>query len=221
VARIAGSSGARTAAAIRRAALRLIWRQGYAAMNLRALAAAVGIRPSSLYNHIETKQALLFDLIAAHLTSLLDATEAALERAGPDTLDRLRAFAAHHVLYHLEKPAEVHVANAELRALDPPNRARAIALRRRYEALLIDLLERGAAEGRLAIADSHVAAYAILAMLTGVCVWYKPGGRLSKAAVVDQHVALMLAGARGPILTGGSACQLNRPTNYPSCTDAS
>ncbi len=194
MARIAGSSGARTAEAIRRAALRLIWRQGYAAMNLRDLAAEVGIQPSSLYNHIETKQALLFDLVHDHLTALLAATDAALEAAGPDTLERLRAFAAHHVLYHLEKRAEVYIANSELRALDPPNHGRVVALRRAYEARLITLLEAGMAEGRLAVADITVAAYAILAMLTGVCTWYRPGGRLSNAEIVDQHVALVMAG---------------------------
>ena len=103
MARITGSSGARTAAAIRRAALRLIYRHGFAAMNLRDLAAEVGIQPSSLYNHIASKQALLSDLMQEHMEALLAATDAALAAAGPGVMDRLRAFLGHHVLYHMER----------------------------------------------------------------------------------------------------------------------
>jgi AcrR family transcriptional regulator len=194
LARIAGFSGARTAAAIRRAALRLIWRQGFAAMNLRDLAAEVGIQPSSLYNHIATKQGLLLDLMRGHMEALIEATDAALAAAGPALPDRLRAFLAHHVTYHMERKHEVYAANFEMRALDPPNHARILGLRRTYERRLIALLEEGAREGLLEVADATVAAYAILAMLTGVCTWYRPGGRLSKAEIVEMHVALALNG---------------------------
>jgi AcrR family transcriptional regulator len=196
MARITGSNGERTAAAIRRAALRLIHRHGFAAMNLRELAAGVGIQPGSLYNHITTKQGLLFDLMQEHMTTLLAETDAALAAAGPVLLDRLRDFIAHHVLYHLERKQEVYIANFELRALDPPNAARILAMRRDYEDRLIALLEEGIAEGTLAVSDPRIAAYAMLAMLTGVCTWYKPGGRLGRAQIVALHVDLALDGVR-------------------------
>ena len=196
MARITGSNGARTAATIKRVALQLIWRHGFAAMNLRDLAAEVGIRPSSLYNHIASKQSLLFDLIHEHMTTLLAETDAALDAAGPEIMARLRAFVAHHVLYHLERKQEVFIANFELRALDPPNDARIVALRRSYEARLIALLDAGVAAGELEVADTRIAAYAALAMLTGVCTWYRPGGRLSKEALVSIHADLMLDGLR-------------------------
>jgi AcrR family transcriptional regulator len=198
MARTTGSSGARTAAAIRRAALGLICRQGYAAMNLRDLAAEVGITPGALYNHIETKQGLLFELMRAHMAALIASTDAALEAAGPDAppLTRLEAFIAHHLLYHVERRQEVFVANFELRALEPPNRARIVAMRRGYEGRLIALLEEGQAAGALEVADPRIAAYAILAMLTGICTWYRPGGRLSKGALVALHTGLVLDGIR-------------------------
>jgi AcrR family transcriptional regulator len=194
--RIAGSSGEKTAALIRRAALRLIHRQGFAAMNLRELAAEVGISPASLYNHMRTKQDLLFDLVHDHMTTLLAETDAALAAAGPTPMDRLRAFIGHHVLYHLERKREVYIANFELRALDPPNAAVILGLRHDYEARLIALLEEGVAAGLLTIEDVRVAAYAMLAMLTGVCTWYHPTGRLGRDEIVAVHVALALDGVR-------------------------
>lgn len=196
MARTTGSSGARTAAAIRRAALGLIHRQGYAAMNLRDLAAEVGITPGALYNHIETKQGLLYGIMREHMEALIAATDAALAAADPAPLARLEAFVAHHLLYHVERPQEVFIANFELRALEPVNRARIVALRRAYESRLIGLLERGAAEGALDVPEPRIAAYAVLAMLTGVCTWYRPGGRLSKDTLVALHTRLVLDGIR-------------------------
>ena len=50
--------------AIREAGVRLIYEHGYEGMNLRQLADAVGIQAGSLYNHIHTKQDLLFELVS-------------------------------------------------------------------------------------------------------------------------------------------------------------
>jgi len=196
MARITGSSGARTAAAIRRVALRLIHRQGFAAMNLRDLAAEVGIQPSSLYNHIASKQALLSDLMQEHMETLLAATDAALAAAGPGVMDRLCAFLDHHVLYHMERRQEVYIANFELRGLDELNYARIVAMRAGYEARLMALLREGVDAGALDIADIPVTAFAMLAMLTGICTWYRPNGRLGKAELVALHTELALNGIR-------------------------
>ena len=196
MARITGSNGARTAAAIRHAATRQIYRHGFAAMNLRTLAAEVGIQPSSLYNHIRSKQALLADLMQTHMDALLAATDAALALAGPVPLDRLRAFIGHHVLYHMERREEVYIANFELRALDAANYGRIVALRSAYERRLMALLEEGAAAGDLAIDDITVTAFALLAMLTGICTWYRPNGRLDKARLAALHTDLAIEGLR-------------------------
>src|SRR5690242_6756984 len=109
--RAAGSNGQRTAAAIRRVGLRLIYRRSFEAMSLRELAAEVGIQAASLYHHIRTKQDLLFELIREHMENLLAQSDAALDKAPVGATERLRAFIAHHILYHLEKKQEVFIAN--------------------------------------------------------------------------------------------------------------
>jgi AcrR family transcriptional regulator len=192
--RNAGSSGPRTAAAIRRAGLRLIYRRGYEAMTLRELAAEVGIQAASLYNHIRTKQDLLFDLIREHMETLLAQTDTALAEAPAGSMERLRAFIAHHVIYHLKKKQEVFVANFELRALEPQHYATIVTMRRAYEQKLIALLDVGVAKGEFEIRDTRITAYAILAMLTGACTWYKPEGRLTEAEVVELHTDMVLHG---------------------------
>jgi AcrR family transcriptional regulator len=201
MARTIGSHGPTTLEAIRKAGTRLIFEHGYEGMSLRHLAAEVGIQPGSLYNHISTKQELLFDLVQHHIKELLRQLDLALDgKAGPE--DRLRAFVAFHVSYHMTRKREVYIANSELRSLEPKNYAAVVALREAYERRLADILAEGVAQGAFALVDVQVATFAILAMLTGPCSWYRPGGRLSKDAIIATHEKLVLSGiapqAAGP-----------------------
>ncbi len=193
MARTIGSHGPTTMEAIRKAGLRLIFEHGYAAMSLRQLAAEVGIQPGSLYNHISTKQDLLFDLVQQHMNTLLRALEQALQdKEGPT--ERLRAFVGFHVTYHMTRKREVFIANSELRSLEPRNYAAIVALRTTYEQHLADILAEGVADGVFDVADVQVATFAIIALLTGVCTWYRPGGRLTREAIIAAHEKLVLSG---------------------------
>jgi len=191
--RTIGSHGPKTLEAIRKAGLRLIFEHGYEAMSLRQLAAEVGIQVGSLYNHIATKQELLFDLVQDHINELLRQLDLAL--AGKEEPhDRLRAFVAFHVTYHMTRKREVYIANSELRSLEPRNYEAVVALRSAYEQRLADILADGVAAGVFEVVDVQVATFAILALLTGLCNWYRPGGRLTREAIIAAHEKLVLSG---------------------------
>jgi len=193
MARTIGSHGPKTMEAIRKAGLRLIFENGYEAMSLRQLAAEVGIQAGSLYNHISTKQALLFDLIQDHINELLRQLDRALE-GKQEPVEKLRAFVAFHVTYHMTRKREVFIANSELRSLEPRNYETIVALRGAYEQRLAGILAEGAAKGVFAVTDVQVATFAIIALLTGLCTWYRPGGRLTREAIVEAHEKLVLSG---------------------------
>src|ERR1700747_3504140 len=191
--RTIGSYGPKTLEAIRKAGLRLIFEHGYEAMSLRQLAAEVGIQVGSLYNHISTKQELLFDLVQDHINELLRQLDLALEgKQGP--VEKLRAFVAFHVTYHMSRKREVFIANSELRRLEPKNYNAIVALRSAYEQRLAGILAEGVSEGVFEVVDVQVATFAILALLTGLCAWYRPGGRLTKEAIGTAHEKLGLSG---------------------------
>lgn len=193
MARTIGSHGPTTMEAIRKAGLRLIFEHGYEAMSLRQLAAEVGIQPGSLYNHINTKQELLSDLIQDHINDLLREIEEAL-RDKQTPVERLRAFVAFHVSYHMTRKREVFIANSELRSLEPRNYEAVVALRGAYERRLADILSDGMSDGVFDVVDVQVATFAIIALLTGLCSWYRPGGRLTKEAIIAAHEKLVLSG---------------------------
>jgi AcrR family transcriptional regulator len=179
--------------AIRKAGLRLIFEHGYEAMSLRQLAAEVGIQAGSLYNHISTKQELLFDLIQDHINELLRQLDRALDgKQAPE--ERLRAFVTFHVTYHMTRKREVFIANSELRSLEPRNYEAIVALRGAYEQRLAAILADGVEQGAFEVGDIQVATFAIIALLTGLCSWYRPGGRLTREAIVAAHEKLVLSG---------------------------
>ncbi len=184
---------------IRAAARSLIAERGFEAVSMRDIARRVGVRPSAIYNHFESKQALLADLMVAHM----ERTLAALDRALPcDAAPRARlaAFARFHVGYHLDEPEDVFVAYMELRSLDAANRAVLGRMRDRYERVLCRILQEGIAADAFAPADPRIEARALIAMMTGVTVWFQEDGRIDRAEVVEHYVKIVLrsVGAAAP-----------------------
>ncbi|SDR30337.1 TetR/AcrR family transcriptional regulator [Pseudovibrio sp. Tun.PSC04-5.I4] len=196
MARTKGSVGADTQKAIFEAARGLIETKGFGAMTLRQLAAEVGLQPGSIYRYFASKDALLQALMNQHMTSLIKDWEL-LEGKGDDPVSRLRAFVGFHIRYHIERRADVIIANLELRALGDEYRADVVEKRSHYEANLRSILAEGVETGVFPDVDLEVAAYAIIAMLTGVCFWYRPDGRLNIDEIISIHQKLVVSGVVG------------------------
>jgi len=97
----------------------------------------------------------------------------------------------------------VFAANIELRSLAPADLRRVVALRRRYEDILTEILRAGAAAGAFHVPDPRIATFAVLAMLTGVGSWYREGGRLGRRELVEQYTQLAMQGV-GAVDTGSA-----------------
>jgi AcrR family transcriptional regulator len=192
VMRRAGSKGNETLRSIRRSAADLIAEHGFEAMNLRQLASRVGLTAGSLYNYIGSKQDLLHGLVRAVMEDLLSAVN---EQVFPhqQTIGRFQAFIQLHLQFHIERKNDVLIATTELRSLEPHNRREIVRLRNQYESMLSRLIKQGCREHLFDTADPKLAALALLQMLTGVAHWYRPGGRLTREALLEGYVGLALA----------------------------
>ncbi|WP_425052473.1 TetR/AcrR family transcriptional regulator [Psychromarinibacter sp. S121] len=179
--RTVANGASNTGERIKVAARHLFARDGYAAVSMRQLAAEVGVQAGALYLHIPDKQSLLFDLLRENMETLLVAWDAEPRGEGP--VGRLESFVRFHIRMHLDNPDSVFLANMELRNLTPENFAVIAGLRDQYEAELVAILRDGGASDEMRVPDAHLAAKALLAMLTGVSAWYQDGGRLSRDRV--------------------------------------
>jgi TetR/AcrR family transcriptional regulator, cholesterol catabolism regulator len=166
-----------TAQAIMQAAVQLFYEQGYSVTSLRQISDAVGLQVGSLYNHISSKEQLLYSIMKRSMTQLLEDTETAVA-ATTDPVERLRAFMAAGIRFHAEHRHEALIGNSELRALSGPKRRAMITLRDRYQNLLEALLQEAADTGAIKVSDVKIAAYAGVAICVHVASWYQPGGRL-------------------------------------------
>lgn len=197
MARTAGSDGERTEALIRDAAARLIARHGYEAMSMRQLAAEVGVQAAALYRYFPTKEDLLFALMREHMEQLL-ASWAASSSTGAPASERLTAFVRNHIQFHVERRHSTHVNNMELRSLSPQRLSVILKMRNTYEKELRQILRDGAANGSLTVDDVTLTAMAIIQMITGVIVWFRPDERLSVNEVTTTYhrMTMRLVGAR-------------------------
>lgn len=190
MARKTGSHAEITGPAIRAAALRLFARSGYAAVSMRQIAAEVGVGAGALYLYTPDKQTLLFDLMHTHMTDLLAACDALPAEDDPEK--RLNQFVAFHIDFHIGRPDAVFLAYMELRNLEPDNFATIEAQRHAYEDRLESILKDGQKSGAFAIPDTRVATMALIAMLSGIHVWYRDGGRLSRDRIQTLYRDLAL-----------------------------
>jgi AcrR family transcriptional regulator len=189
--RTSGSNGAKTLDAIKRAGVKRIYEHGFEAMKLRDLAADVGIQPGSLYNYITQKEEFLFTLIKEIMEELHAGLRAALADAG-GPLEALERFVDFHIRWHTARRREVFVGNMELRSLSQAHYREIVDLRQAYEDELHTVLEDGNRQRIWSVPEPRITVFAIIAMLTGVCTWYRPRGRLSQEALVGHYRGLTL-----------------------------
>ena len=191
MARTTGSDGEKTEAAVREAAVKLIARPGYEAMSMRQLAAEVGVQAAALYRYFPTKEDLLFTLMREHMEGLLAAWEAA-RPASADPATRLAAYVENHIAFHIERRQATHVSNMELRSLSHERLTRILKMRTAYEKELRAILRDGADAGLFQIGDTGLTAMALIQMMTGVIVWFRPGERLSVAEVTTSYLSMTM-----------------------------
>jgi AcrR family transcriptional regulator len=191
MARTTGSDGERTEAAIRDAAVGLIARHGYEAVSMRQLAAEVGVQAAALYRYFPTKEGLLFALMEGHMRDLVASWDSA-RPASRDPAACLAAFVEHHIRFHISRRPATHVSNMELRSLSKPRLTAILKLRAAYEKELRQILRDGADGGVFFIDDAGLTAMAIIQMITGVIVWFRPGERLSVEDVAKTYLAMTM-----------------------------
>ncbi len=191
MARLKGSVGTETKAAILSTALPLIAQYGYAAVSMRQIAEAVGVNVSALYNHFPNKQQILLRLLMDHMDSLMT-NWAEQNVEGKNAAEQLKIFTRFHIRFNIEKPNAVFISFMELRSLEPEGHKTIERQRRVYEDILRDIIRVGISDGLFETTDAHVAAMSILGSLTGVNTWFSADGRLSQKEVEDAYIDLNL-----------------------------
>ena len=176
---------------IRAEAAKLFFDRGYDATSLRQVATASGLKVGSLYNHIDSKEHLLLQIMGGVIDDLVAAAHEAARLDG-DAVDKLQAALAANLTFHAEHAQEVFIGNAELRSLSDGARHVVIEKRHEYELFLQDLVEDAGRVGLADVIDAKIHVYSFVAQATHIASWFRPGGRMNLDEIVAIYTKLAL-----------------------------
>jgi AcrR family transcriptional regulator len=186
-----------TAVRIRDVATELFYEKGYHGTSMREIAAHVGIKPASLYNHFASKQDILYEIAFGTMQEMLEGAHSAIGSApAPD--GQLRRLVEFHVRYSATNRLRAKVADDQLHALGEAQRGPVLDLRDRYESLFRDVIRRGADECGWRVDDVAVVTFAIATMASAVGVWYRDDGRLPADAIASIYGDLAIRAVVDP-----------------------
>ncbi|MCP5367508.1 MAG: TetR/AcrR family transcriptional regulator [Hyphomicrobiales bacterium] len=182
------------------AAAALFRERGFAAVSLRAIAAAAGMQAGSVYYHFESKEQIVVEVLnlgiaavhraVAESVAALPTSAAAAEVIGTGIRSHFRAlfqFSAYtsaNVRIYGQVPAAVRAAN--------------LPVRRGYEALWDGILDRAAAAGAVRPAvDRRAFRLMLIGSINATLEWFDPD-RGDVADLAGRYAAILLHGLLQP-----------------------
>lgn len=174
-------------------ATRLFKEKGYHNTSMQDLADALGLQKGSLYYYIESKDELLRKLLE-RATSFLAFQIDEIYAADLPPAQKLTWAMENHATTMMEHLDLVAVYLQEYRNLPPKRLEEALAVRKHYEQILMQILEDGIATGDFRSVDVRMAVFGILGMLNWTHQWFSPEGPLSSQQVAATLSDLALYG---------------------------
>lgn len=174
------------------AAEQFYW-SGYAATDLRGIAATADMHVTSLYNYISGKEDLLFQIMQDGVDEINASLDEALAGVD-DPLERLRRGLQSHILHHAHRRHLGAVSHNEVRSLTGESSTKMIQLRREYEARWDRLVVAGIDAGLIAPAEPRIVVYALLSVGQSVSRWFDPDGKISASELAEQLANMLLFG---------------------------
>ena len=179
---------------ILRRAAELFAQHGYSATSISMIAEACGVSKALLYHYYPDKEALLYDLLRAHLEVLVSVAEAAHGRGR----EKLHAMSGALLEAYRDADSQHQVQISSLKLL-APERQEAL---RRLERRLVDLFAQAIAEALPHLAESPLlkpVTMSLFGMLNWHYLWFREGKGLSRAEYAKLATTMLLSGAEATL----------------------
>ncbi|ATL26581.1 TetR/AcrR family transcriptional regulator [Streptomyces formicae] len=179
------------------AAVEAFAERGYHATTTRDIAGRAGMSPAALYIHYKTKEELLHrisrighDKALAILRTAADGEGTAAERIAA----AVRSFVGWHAAHHMT----ARVVQYELDALGDEHRTEIVALRRKSDAAVRDIINDGVRAGEFDVPDVPGTTLAVLSLCIDVARWFNASGHRTpdEVGALYADLVLRMVGAR-------------------------
>ncbi len=168
-------------------ALLLFGARGFHGVSVREITDATGIRASSLYAHMDSKEQLLLELVSIGHEEHNELLRTALDEASADPVDRLARLVRAHVFLHATYPLLARICNRELQALSDESRMRVMGTRNASQQLIADVVAQGMAAGVFHVEDVWLASASTLAMGLRIAEWWSDEMGYTVEQVADAY----------------------------------
>ncbi len=177
-------------------AARLFREQGYAAVSLRDIAAASGMKAGSLYHHFVSKEEIVAEMLNIGVQTVFGEVRRAIEAAGDVPAAHLIETAVRAHLRSIFEFGDYTGASIRIFGHVPARvRDATIGERDAYERYWVALLARGARLGDLrGDIDLTLLRLFLFGAMNWALEWYKPG-RLDLDGIARQLGEIILHGA--------------------------
>ncbi|MBI5969147.1 MAG: TetR/AcrR family transcriptional regulator [Deltaproteobacteria bacterium] len=164
---------------------------GYASTSMRQICRAIGIRESSLYHYIRSKEDLLYHICERSMFLSLEAIEPIVQSNCRPEL-KLKKMIETHITTIAENSNEHSTMLKELRSLSASNQRKIIKLRDRYEALFRKVIADCVKEKVFRETNVKITTLALLGMMNWLIHWYSPDGPMKSEEIARIFSDLFL-----------------------------
>jgi AcrR family transcriptional regulator len=155
---------------LREIALELFACKGYQSTSLRDIAAHLGVHAGSIYNHVDNKQTLLFELIEDALDELLQVTRKKLKRATTASAN-LSLFIRTFINFKKSAHRRLLLVSRESFNLAPEQQQYIAEIRAQYTRCLSDIINSEYPSSCFPRKDAHAVSSTIVAILLNTTLW--------------------------------------------------
>ncbi|MFE0173957.1 TetR/AcrR family transcriptional regulator [Streptomyces sp. NPDC059002] len=173
------------------AAVEAFAERGYHATTTRDIAGRAGMSPAALYIHYKTKEELLHRISRIGHDKALDILRTAADAEG-SAAERLAAAVRSFVGWHAAHHMTARVVQYELDALGEEHRTEIVALRRRSDAAVRDIINDGVRAGEFDVPDVPGTTLAVLSLCIDVARWFNASGHRTPDEVGALYADLVL-----------------------------
>lgn len=174
-------------------AARLFREKGYASTSMRDIAKGVGIQGASLYNHIESKQELLSELLM-FIANLFTKEMELINKSSSPSVDKIKQLIGLHVHYTAEYTDAISIIASEWVHLEEPVLSKYIGLRTAYEDKFEQIIVDSIDEGTFEPTNPKIALFSILSTLRWLYSWYSKQHDISPHELEQQMIHCLLMG---------------------------
>jgi AcrR family transcriptional regulator len=167
--------------------------QGYVRSSIADLAVACKLSRGALYHYFDSKEAILFAILDAHIREMIERVEAAVSAGGP-TLTQFRNVIRAIVEVNAKSPHEQRVLIHDLLFLNKDEQQAIKSLERQLVDTVTDLLVRLDAEGKIVKRTRKIYTMILFGIINYTYTWYDAKGGISPREFADIAIELFLKG---------------------------